>query len=60
MLAEMRGGEIQAAARPDLRGAIPAACDSILRPYARFNVVASPQLWLFLINPADSRRIEAT
>ena len=33
----------------------------LLRPYARFNVVASPQLWLFLINPADIRlRTEAT
>jgi hypothetical protein len=61
MLAEMRGSEIQAAARPDLGSAIPAARNSILRPYAYLNVVAPPQLWLFLIDPADTRlRIEAT
>jgi hypothetical protein len=43
------------------QGAIPAACISILRPYARFNAVAPPQLWLFLIDPADIRlRTEAT
>jgi hypothetical protein len=40
---------------------MPLACIPILRPYLPFEGVASPQLWLFLIDPADIRlRIEAT
>lgn len=35
--------------------AVPAASLSIRRPYARIVVVASPQLWPFLIDPADIR-----
>ncbi len=61
MLAEMRGAKFRRRRVLTWESAIPAACNSILRPYARFNVVASPQLWPFLINPADSRlRTEAT